>query len=61
MRRHSAQLIHQPDVLPWLGANFWSRTGGPLMWRNYDPAVVREELRVLAGHGLNTTDRKSVV
>lgn len=39
----------------WLGANFWSRTGGPLMWRNYDPAVVREELDVLARHGLNMT------
>jgi len=39
----------------WLGANFWSRTGGPLMWRNYDPAVVRDELRVLAEHGLRQT------
>lgn len=39
----------------WLGANFWSRTGGPLMWRSYDPAVVREELRVLAEHGLRQT------
>ncbi|AZS89429.1 beta-mannosidase [Streptomyces griseoviridis] len=55
MRRHSARLTHQPDVLPWLGANFWSRTGGPLMWRDYDPKTVREELRVLAEHGLNTT------
>ncbi|MHB9755591.1 cellulase family glycosylhydrolase [Streptomyces sp. BYX5S] len=55
MRRHSAQLSHHPSVLPWLGANFWSRTGGPLMWRNYDPAVVREELRVLHDHGLNMT------
>ena len=41
--------------LTWLGANFWSRTGGPLMWRNYDPAVVREELAVLAAHGLTMT------
>jgi beta-glucosidase len=40
---------------PWLGANFWSRTGGPLMWRNYDGAVVRQELQVLAEHGLNMT------
>ena len=24
------------DGRPWLGANFWSRTGGPLMWRSYD-------------------------
>ncbi|MER5437025.1 cellulase family glycosylhydrolase [Streptomyces sp. NPDC002790] len=55
MRRHSAQLSHHPAVLPWLGANYWSRTGGPLMWRNYDPAVVREELRALRGHGLNMT------
>lgn len=39
----------------WLGANFWSRTGGPLMWRSYDAAVVREELRVLRDHGLNMT------
>lgn len=39
----------------WLGANFWSRTGGPLMWRNYSPDVVRSELRVLADHGLTMT------
>jgi endo-1,4-beta-mannosidase len=40
---------------PWLGANFWSRAGGPLMWRRYDPAVVGEELRVLRDHGMNLT------
>jgi endo-1,4-beta-mannosidase len=40
---------------PWVGANFWSRTGGPLMWRRYDPDVVREELRVLHEHGMNVT------
>ncbi len=39
----------------WLGANFWSRTGGPLMWRSYDAAVVREELAVLRDHGLDMT------
>ncbi|HBF82345.1 MAG TPA: beta-mannosidase [Streptomyces sp.] len=55
MRRHSAQLTHDPAVLPWLGANFWSRTGGPLMWRSYDPKTVREELAVLRDHGLNMT------
>ncbi len=42
------------DVL-WFGANFWSRTGGPLMWRDYDPQLVRQELRVLKDHGLNMT------
>ncbi|MER6993941.1 cellulase family glycosylhydrolase [Saccharopolyspora hirsuta] len=55
MRRNSAKLLvgGQPQV--WLGANFWSRTGGPLMWRNYSPEVVREELRVLFDHGLRQT------
>jgi endo-1,4-beta-mannosidase len=40
---------------PWLGANFWSRTGGPLMWRSYDPGVIAEELAVLAANGMNLT------
>jgi len=39
----------------WLGANFWSRTGGPLMWRSYDASVVAAELRVLRAHGLGIT------
>ncbi len=39
----------------WLGANFWSRTGGPLMWRSYDAAVVRAELAALRQHGLGMT------
>ena len=44
-----------PKLPGWLGANFWSRTGGPLMWRNYDPAVVREELEVLRSHRVTVT------
>jgi Cellulase (glycosyl hydrolase family 5) len=40
---------------PWIGANFWSRTGGPRMWRRYDPAVIREELAVLRAHAMNLT------
>jgi endo-1,4-beta-mannosidase len=51
MRRSSARLPGEA----WLGANFWSRTGGPLMWRSYDPAVVRQELAVLREHGLTMT------
>lgn len=43
------------QAVGWLGANYWSRTGGPLMWRAYDPQVVDEELRVLRAHGLNVT------
>ncbi len=40
---------------PWIGANFWSRAGGPRMWARYDARVVREELAVLAAHGCNVT------
>jgi endo-1,4-beta-mannosidase len=39
----------------WVGANFWSRTGGPRMWVRYDPDVVRDELAVLAEHGCTVT------
>src|ERR1700749_2225093 len=39
----------------WLGANFWSRTGGPLMWRSYRSDVVGAELAVLKDHGLTMT------
>lgn len=55
MRRNSAKVIADGRPVSWLGANFWSRTGGPLMWRNYAPAVVREELRVLGEQGLGRT------
>ncbi|MER7015526.1 cellulase family glycosylhydrolase [Saccharopolyspora sp. NPDC000359] len=55
MRRNSAKLVVDGQPQVWLGANFWSRTGGPLMWRNYSPEVVREELRVLHDHGLRQT------
>ena len=55
MRRNTAKIITDGRAVSWLGANFWSRTGGPLMWRNYDPQTVREELRVLREHGLGMT------
>ena len=55
MNRHFAKVEGDRGPEVWLGANFWSRTGGPLMWRNYDGALIREELRVLRDHGLNLT------
>jgi len=55
MRRNSAKIIAGDRPVTWLGANFWSRTGGPLMWRNYDPDVIRAELSVLRDHGLSIT------
>ena len=55
MRRNAAKVISGGQPVTWLGANFWSRTGGPLMWRNYDPEVVRAELGVLRDHGLSMT------
>ena len=55
MRRNTARIVVGGQPACWLGANFWSRTGGPLMWRSYDPDVIREELRVLRAHGLTMT------
>jgi endo-1,4-beta-mannosidase len=55
MRRNTARITAAGQPAFWLGANFWSRTGGPLMWRSYDPAVITAELRVLREHGLTIT------
>ena len=55
MRRNSATLIANGQPAGWLGANFWSRAGGPLMWRSYDPSVVASELSTLRDHGLTMT------
>ncbi len=55
MRRNSAKIMADGRAVNWLGANFWSRTGGPLMWRNYDAGTVLCELRVLHEHGLTVT------
>ena len=55
MRRSTARITAAGQPVSWLGANFWSSTGGPLMWRSYDPAVIRAELRVLREHGLTMT------
>jgi endo-1,4-beta-mannosidase len=56
MQRNSAKLL-SPDGSPllWVGVNYWSRTGGPLMWRHYDGAVVDEELRTMRDHGVTLT------
>jgi endo-1,4-beta-mannosidase len=56
MRRNFAAISSAGQrPVHWLGANFWSRTGGPAMWRRYDPDFVRQELAVLREHGLNMT------
>jgi endo-1,4-beta-mannosidase len=55
MHRNAAKIVTGGQPVNWLGANFWSRTGGPLMWRNYDPSTVSEELAVLREHGLTMT------
>jgi endo-1,4-beta-mannosidase len=55
MQRNFAMITGSAGPVTWLGANFWSRTGGPLMWRNYDPGTVRAELAVLRSHGLGMT------
>jgi len=55
MHRSFAKVSDAGKPVSWLGANFWSRAGGPLMWSRYDALVVREELTTLRDHGLTMT------
>ncbi|UCM88487.1 glycoside hydrolase 5 family protein [Streptomyces marincola] len=52
MKRNAAKL---GDGTPWVGVNYWSRTGGPLMWRDYRTDVIDEELRTMRDHGITLT------
>ena len=55
MRRHNHKVLFNGQPQMWVGVNFWSRTGGPLMWRNYEPKIVREELDAMREHGMTMT------
>jgi endo-1,4-beta-mannosidase len=55
VKRQSAKIGLPGDPRIWIGVNYWSRTGGPLMWRSYDPEVVVEELRAMRDHGMTVT------
>ncbi len=55
MRRHSEHIGGDGAHQAWIGVNFWSRTGGPLMWRDYRPEVIADELGQLREHGINLT------
>lgn len=50
-------LFVESDGAPqaWMGVNFWSRTGGPLMWREYDGDVIDAELDQMREHGMSVT------
>ncbi|RBM08955.1 cellulase family glycosylhydrolase [Streptomyces sp. PT12] len=52
MKRNAAKI---DGSTVWVGVNYWSRTGGPLMWRDYQPDVIDEELRVMRDHGITLT------
>jgi hypothetical protein len=34
MRRNTTRITAAGRPVSWLGVNFWSRAGGPLMWRS---------------------------
>lgn len=55
MKRQSAKITRNGHPQVWLGVNFWSRVGGPRMWRDYDAEVVGEELRQMRDHGMTVT------
>jgi len=55
VKRQNRKVLVNGEPQIWTGVNFWSRTGGPLMWRNYAPGVIREELDQLRAHGMALT------
>jgi endo-1,4-beta-mannosidase len=55
MKRHSAKLGTAESPELWVGVNFWSRAGGPRMWVDYAPEIVREELATMRDHGMTVT------
>lgn len=36
-----------------IGCNYWASTAGTEMWKKWDPAAIREDLRVLSQHGVS--------
>lgn len=55
MQRNSAKVVSAGNPVCWLGANFWSRRGGPRMWTHYDGPTISAELAVLRDHGVTLT------
>lgn len=55
MKRHSAHVMREGEPQTWIGVNYWSASGGPLMWRHYDPDLVSRELAQLRDHGITVT------
>ncbi|MEY2937039.1 MAG: hypothetical protein RL033_7788, partial [Pseudomonadota bacterium] len=55
MKRSNRKVLVNGKPQIWTGVNYWSRTGGPLMWRYYDPKIVRGELDTLRENGMTLT------
>ena len=55
MKRNAAKVTVHGQPRTWIGVNFWSRVGGPLMWGRYDGDVVQSELETMRDHGMTLT------
>lgn len=55
MKRPNLMVTVNGEPHTWMGVNFWSRMGGPLMWRHYDAQVVEQELAQMKEHGMTVT------
>lgn len=55
LKRHSKKIVESGAPNLWFGVNFWSRGGGPRMWAEYDPDLVRAELREMRDLGIPLT------
>jgi endo-1,4-beta-mannosidase len=55
MKRQAHKIVTGDGPQAWIGVNFWSRAGGPRMWRDYDKATVHEELTTMRSLGMTVT------
>jgi endo-1,4-beta-mannosidase len=55
MKRPNPKVMLGDKPQTWVGANFWSANGGPLMWRTYDPAIIDRELDHMYDNGMTLT------
>ncbi len=55
MHRQSRKLLVDGRPVNWIGVNFWSKSGGPRMWEEYDGSVVDAELAAMRDLGITIT------
>lgn len=55
MKRHAPKMFISGKPTTWIGVNFWSASGGPRMWTEYDREQVVTELIAMRDLGMTIT------